>query len=263
VRGMLVLLLAGCGAAPSPSASLVLVAADEFDGVAGASPDPAFWSFELGGGGFGNKELEWNTRENAALDGQGHLVITARREDHEGRAYTSARLTTRARRELSYGRVEARMTLPRGQGLWPAFWLLGASVDQVGWPACGEVDVMESRGAQPDLVYGSLHGPGYSAGDALSFGAPAGSGLADGMHVYAAEWDPDEIRWSLDGVVYGRARATRLRRDQPWVLDGRAFFVMLDLAVGGTYGGPPDATTPFPQALVVDHVRLYQRQEIP
>jgi beta-glucanase (GH16 family) len=252
--------LAACGAA-APTPPLVLTAADEFDGPAGAPPDPAFWSFEVGGGGFGNDQLEFNTdrRANAALDGAGHLAITARREDYQGRAYTSARLSTRA--QLAHGRAEARLTLPHGQGLWPAFWLLGADVAQVGWPACGEIDVMESRGAQPDLVYGSLHGPGYAAGDALSNVFRAGASLATAMHVYAAEWDRDEIRWSVDGVVYGRAQASRLRRGQRWVLDGRDFHVLLNLAVGGRYGGPPDDSTRFPHTLLVDYVRLYEPAE--
>jgi beta-glucanase (GH16 family) len=258
--GLAALLLTGCGGAPA-TPPLTPIAADEFDGPAGAAPDPRFWSFEVGGGGFGNAELEFNTDRstNAALDGAGNLVITARREEYQGRSFTSARLSTRALQQVAYGRVEARMKLPRGQGLWPAFWLLGANISEVGWPNCGEIDVMESRGAQPALAYGSLHGPGYSGGGAISnvFRAAAGATLADAMHVYAAEWDPDEVRWSVDGVIYGRAHATRLRSGQRWVLDGHPFFVVLDLAVGGNYGGAPDATTPFPQSLLVDYVRLF------
>jgi beta-glucanase (GH16 family) len=179
---LLALLLAGCGGAAA-DAPWVLVDEDEFDGPAGGRPDPARWSFELGGNGWGNNESQYYTDrpENAALDGAGHLVITARREAFGGRAYTSARLTTRGKRELTYGRVEARLQLPRGKGMWPAFWLLGANFSQAGWPACGEIDVMESRGAQPALAFGSLHGPGYSGGDALmgTARAPAGATFAD------------------------------------------------------------------------------------
>jgi len=254
--------LSGCGADPAPG--LVLVAADEADAPEGAPPDPAFWSAQVGGGGFGNDESQYYTArpDNAAHDGAGNLVITARLERYGGRAYTSARLTTQGRHELTYGRVEARLQLPVGQGLWPAFWLLGANVGQVGWPTCGEIDVMESRGAEPAVAYGSLHGPGYSGGDALSaaFRAPPDTSLADGMHVYAVDWQPGEVRWSVDGTVYQTARATRLRSGMSWVFDGHPFFVLLDLAVGGRYGGEPDATTPFPQRLVIDYVRLYRRE---
>jgi beta-glucanase (GH16 family) len=266
IGSLLGLLLAGCQGSPS-APPLVLVAADEGDGPAGAPPDPTFWSFQVGGGGFGNEESQFYTSrpDNAALDGAGHLVITARREDYGGRAYTSARLTTDGKHALTYGRVEARLQLPVGQGLWPAFWLLGANVVQVGWPSCGEIDVMESRGAHPAVAYGSLHGPGYSGGDALSaaFRAPAGTTLADDLHVYAVDWEPGQVSWSVDGVVYQTARASRLHDGMSWVFDGHPFFVLLDLAVGGNYGGEPDATTVFPQRLLVDYVRLYTRQENP
>ena len=150
------------------------------------------------------------------------------------------------------------MQLPAGRGLWPAFWLLGADFAQVNWPACGEIDIMESRGAQPWRSTASVHGPGYSAGNAITaaFESAEGATLADGFHDYAVEWEPGEIRCGRRRVS-SRA-ATRLPGGARWVFD-HPFFLILNVAVGGNFGGPPDATTPFPQALRVDHVRVSTR----
>ena len=247
---------------PGGNGGWKVVWSDEFDGAAGAAPDPSRWSHEVGNHGWGNRELQayTNRPENAALDGGGHLVITARRERWTGSEYTSARITTRGKFEQAYGRFEARMQLPSGRGLWPAFWLLGADFAQVTWPGCGEIDVMESRGAQPWRSTASAHGPGYSAGSALTaaFDAPDGTTLADGFHDYAVEWEPEELRFSVDGAVFHTVRATRLPGGARWVFD-HPFFLILNVAVGGNYGGPPDATTPFPQTLRVDHVRVSTR----
>ena len=256
------LVAAACTTVDDPDAALPwrLVFQDEFDGAPGARPDPATWTFELGGNGWGNQELQHYTDrpENAALDGSGALVLTARREPFEGRDYTSARLTTRGKREQAYGRFEARLALPEGKGLWPAFWLLGADNAVVGWPACGEIDVVESRGAQPWRVLGSAHGPGYSGGNAIigSFETADRSSLADGFHVYAVEWEPDELRFWVDGQRYQTVRPSSLRGGARWVFD-HPFFMILNLAVGGNFGGAPDATTVFPQRLRVDYVRVY------
>jgi beta-glucanase (GH16 family) len=261
-RALVALLLsAGCGGGGDPP-PWQLVWSDELEGPAGAAPDPARWSRELGGSGWGNQELQFYTDrpENAALDGAGRLAITARQESWGGRAFTSARLTTRGQLEQAYGRFEARLQLPSGKGLWPAFWLLGSDCGRVGWPACGEIDVMESRGAQPWRVSSAAHGPGYSAGSALieAFEIPGRASLAADFHVYAVEWEPDELRFSVDGTTYHTVRASRLPAGGRWVFD-HPFFVILNLAVGGTFGGPPDATTAFPQTLWVDHVRVYRR----
>jgi beta-glucanase (GH16 family) len=254
-------LLIACG--QEGGTSWVLVAADEFDGPAGGRPDPTFWSFEVGGSGFGNGESQYYTdlASNAALDGQGHLEIVARREPMGNRAYTSARLTTRGKHEMVHGRVEAGLQLPVGQGLWPAFWLLGANVGRVGWPSCGEIDVMECRGAEPSVVLGSLHGPGYSGGDAVmgERWAATGTSFGDDMHRYAVEWEPGIVRWSVDGAVYHEVRATRLPSGADWVFDDHPFFINLNLAVGGHFGGEPDASTVFPQVLRADYVRIYRR----
>jgi beta-glucanase (GH16 family) len=253
------LALAGCARGDAP-ADWHLVWSDEFDGPAGARPDATRWSLEVGGDGWGNQELQFHTGENAALDGGGNLVITARREAMGARAFTSARLSTRGKLEQAFGRFEARLLLPAGKGLWPAFWMMGTDVGQVGWPGCGEIDIMEGRGAQPWRVSSALHGPGYSAGNALiaPYETPDMSRLTGDFHLFAVEWDKDELRFFVDDHRYHTARASRLPPAARWVFD-HPFFLILDLAVGGNFGGPPDETTPFPSVLVADYVRVYSR----
>ena len=266
--GPAAVVLAGCGSGGDGAAPWVLVWADEFDGAAGAAPDPARWNHEVGGDGWGNQELQFYTdgSENAALDGAGHLVITARREDRGGRGFTSARLTTQRKFEQLYGRFEARLRLPPGRGMWPAFWMLGASGggetgggDQ-SWPARGEIDIVEARGAQPWRVSGAVHGPGYSGGNALIAGYETAerADLTADFHEFAVEWDPGELRFYVDGNHYHTVRSSRLPTTGRWVFD-HAFFLILNLAVGGNFGGPPDASTVFPQTLLADHVRIYRR----
>jgi beta-glucanase (GH16 family) len=250
--------LGGCGEHAAPWR---LVWSDDFNGATGARIDPARWSHEIGGDGWGNGELQFHTADNAALDGAGHLVITARREPSGARAFTSSRLSTRGKLERQYGRIEARLRLPAGKGLWPAFWMLGADVAQVGWPACGEIDIVEARGAQPRRASSALHGPGYSAGNALTaaYESPDGKALTDDFHVFAVEWSPGEMHFSVDGHGYHSQRATRLAPGQRWVFD-HPFFLILNLSVGGTFGGPPDDTTPFPATLAADYIRIYERE---
>lgn len=248
---------------PTPSTGWELVWQDEFDGPAGASPSPERWGFDVGGDGWGNNQLEFDTArpENVSLDGTGHLVITARRERYSGRDYTSARINTRGRFERAYGRFEARIQQPVGRGIWPAFWLLGADIDSVGWPECGELDIMEYRGQLPAITRGSLHGPGYSGGD--NVGAEhvvSGGRLHEGFHVYAVEWEPDRIRWLLDDVVFFEATPSRLPAGRRWVFD-HPFFIILNVAVGGNYVGPVDSSTVFPQSMKVDYVRVYARAQ--
>lgn len=234
---------------------------DDFTGAAGQPPDPASWSYDLGTGsnGWGNAELQHYRAENAVLDGEGHLAITAREEDFEGSRYTSARLTTKGKRVLTYGRVEARMKLPAGQGLWPAFWMLGADIDTAPWPACGEIDVMESRGQDPRTVLGSLHGPGYFGGGSISdsYTLPGAAGFDDDFHVFAVEWDEQFVAWEVDGETYAVITRDRLPANGTWVFD-HSFFLLLNLAVGGTFVGAPDDDTVFPQTLLVDYVKVYE-----
>ncbi|MGN7191398.1 MULTISPECIES: family 16 glycosylhydrolase [unclassified Curtobacterium] len=243
---------------PTAGTTTALLAADEFNGPAGTAPNPGIWRFDTGAGGWGNAELETYTdsRRNAALDGNGNLVITAIREA-DG-SYTSARLKTESTFTAQYGRVEARIRIPRGQGIWPAFWMLGADIGQVGWPACGEIDVMENVGYEPTVVHATVHGPGYSGASGLSaaYTNPTGAAFADDFHVFGVDWRPGSITWLVDGV----AQRTVTRADvgaNPWVFD-KPFFVLLNVAVGGTWPGSPDATTRFPQQMLVDWVRVSQ-----
>ncbi len=253
----MLLLSAGRCEAPGAEAGDVTFE-DTFDGPSGASPDAAAWTFDIGGDGFGNEQLEHNTErpQNASLDGDGHLVITARREDFDGNNYTSARLTTTSTFAQAYGRFEARIKVPTGQGIWPAFWLLGDNIETVTWPACGEIDILELRGQQPDVVYGSLHGPGYSGAGAInqSFTLPAGETFADDFHVFAVDWEPERIRFFVDDSLYQTVTPATLG-SREWVFD-HPFRIIINLAVGGNFVGSPDATTVFPASLVVDAVRV-------
>ena len=233
----------------------VLDWSDEFDGP---TLDRTKWVPETGGDGWGNQELEFYTDrpDNVRVDG-GNLVIEARKEDYRGRHYTSARIKTAGKVERTYGRYEARIKIPRGQGIWPAFWLLGGDIAKVGWPRCGEIDIMENIGREPDLVHGTLHGPGYSGDKAIGKPQRLDKGTyADDYHVYAVEWEPREIRWYRDGILYHTARPATVTGD--WVFE-HPFFVILNLAVGGGWPGNPDATTTFPQQMLVDYVRVYKR----
>jgi beta-glucanase (GH16 family) len=231
---------------------------DEFDGPAGAPPDPSIWTHQLGDGsalgipGWGNGELQHYTAApaNAALDGRGNLVITARRA---ARGYSSARLVTKDKLSFAFGRVEARIQVPRGAGLWPAFWALGSSIDLVGWPAAGEIDVMEHVGREPRRVFGALHGPGYSGERGFVGSLELAEDLADAFHVFAVDWQPGLIVWSVDDRPYHRATPSHLTG--PWVFES-PFYLLLNLAVGGTFGGPVAAETAFPQAMRVDYVRV-------
>lgn len=257
------------GAAPAPpAAGWTLVWSDEFDGPSGALVDAGKWVFDVGGNGWGNQELEYYTDRprNASLNGEGALAIQALRETYAGpdgvtREYTSARLKTQGTFEQAYGRFEARLKVPRGQGLWPAFWMLGNDIGASGWPRCGEIDVMENIGREPSTVHGTIHGPGYSGGGGIGapFTLPGGARVADDFHVFAVEWEPAAIRWHVDGTLYQTRTSADLPPGQRWVFD-HPFFLLLNVAVGGSWPGSPDATTVFPQTMLVDYVRVYRRQ---
>jgi len=248
----------GPSASAAPTATSALVWSQEFDGAAGSAPDPRVWNLETGGGGWGNGELQVYTssRANSALDGAGNLVVTARKEA-DG-SYTSARLTTQGKYQPTYGRVEARIQIPRGQGIWPAFWMLGADLPSAGWPAAGEIDVMENVGFEPHLVHGTVHGPGYSGGEGIGAAAmhPQGWSFADTFHTFAVDRAPGSITWSVDGRVYHRVTPASTGGD-PWVFD-KPFFLLLNVAVGGQWPGYPDGSTVLPQQMKVDYVRVYR-----
>ncbi len=234
-----------------------LVWSDEFDGAAGALPDPAKWRAEIGGDGWGNDELQYYTdrAENAALDGQGMLRIVAREESFDGRAYTSARYTTQGLFEQRYGRFEARISFPEGAGTWPAFWMLGTDIGVVGWPECGEIDIVEHVGRRDGVIYGTVHGPGYSAGQSVGGETSVAGGDITTFRDYAVEWEPERIAWFVDGVEYFSVTPD----DVPgrWPYD-QPFFLILNLAIGGTFGGPVGAETPFPAEMRVDWVRVWE-----
>lgn len=241
-----------------------LVWADEFDQPDGSAPNATNWVYDLGGGGWGNNELQTYTdrRENSRI-ANGMLVIEARREKFAGadgkeREFTSARLKTLGKQSWTYGRIEARMKLPRGQGIWPAFWMMGDDVKTVGWPRCGEIDIMEHIGKEPTQVHGTVHGPGYSGGGGIgkAHTLPDGKAVADDFHVFAVDWEKDKITWSMDGNTYFTLTADQLPAGRKWVFD-HPHFILMNLAVGGNWPGKPDATTVLPQRLVVDYVRVY------
>ncbi len=238
---------------------------DEFNGADGSSLDASKWVFDLGGSGWGNKELESYTARpvNVQLRG-GNLVITARKEDYTGtdgmaRPYTSGRIKTRGLFAQTYGRFEARMQLPVGKGIWPAWWMLGEDIGSTGWPKAGEIDVMECIG-DPLMIYSTLHGPGYSGAKGISakFAVPAGSEVNKGFHVYAVEWAPNDIKFFFDDHLIAERTPKDLPEGAAWVYD-HPFFLLLNVAVGGAWPGYPDETTVFPQRMLVDYVRVYSR----
>ena len=254
VAALVLSVIAACGAdlPASPDASWQLTWSDEFDAADGSAPAAARWVYDTGGGGWGNNELQTYTdrRDNSVIRG-GTLVITALKEPFTGadgitRDYTSARLKTSGTFAQTYGRFESRMKLPRGQGLWPAFWMLGDNVASAGWPTCGEIDIMENIGREPNTVHGTFHGPGYSGagGIGAAFQSADGKPFADGYHLYAVEWDPAEIRWYVDDHLYETRKPSDLPGSTRWVFD-HDFFLLLNVAVGGSWPGNPDATTTF------------------
>jgi beta-glucanase (GH16 family) len=266
-------LLASFPAGISPSGASARAAAarwtlswsDEFNAPDGSTPDPTKWTYDLGGNGWGNHELEsYTSRTENVKIVRGNLVLTARQENYTGadgiaRPYTSARLKTQGLFAQAYGRFEARIKIPRGQGIWPAFWLLGDDINRVDWPDCGEIDIMENIGREPGMVYGSLHAPSFVAGTSdASRGTPlpGGQDYADDFQVFAAEWEPGVVRFYVDSNNYATFMQAELPKGGRWVFD-HPFFIILNVAVGGDWPKNPDATSQFPQQMLVDYVRVY------
>jgi beta-glucanase (GH16 family) len=241
-----------------------LIWQDEFNGPNGSPVDQSRWNHEIGGGGWGNHELEYYTdRLNNSFQSDGSLVIKVLKEhftgtDKKTRDYTSARLTTKNKFTATYGRIEARIKIPRGQGMWPAFWMLGADIDTAHWPTCGEIDIMENIGREPATIHGTIHGPGYSGAHGPTAQYSGNSAFADDFHVFAIEWEPEVIRFYCDNVLYATRTPTDLPRGSKWVYD-HPHFILLNAAVGGYWPGKPDETTQFPQEMLVDYVRVYER----
>ncbi|HAA14447.1 MAG TPA: glycosyl hydrolase family 16 [Cytophagales bacterium] len=226
----------------------------------GTTPDAGVWTYDIGrgpnGDGWGNNELQYYTDrpENVRIEG-GNLIITAQEELFEGAGYTSARLLSKDLFEQQYGRFEARIQLPWGQGIWPAFWMLGADIDENVWPGAGEIDIMEFRGQTPTTIVGSVHGPGYSAGEAISKEFTLTNDRFDtGFHVFGIEWGPDYINYYVDDVLYNQITPEDVTGD--WVFD-KPFFILINLAIGGDFLGPPNEETVFPQQMLIDYVRVY------
>jgi len=242
-----------------------LIWSDEFDAPDGSVVDPAKWTMETGGWGWGNNELEtYTNRLQNVHQANGSLVITVEQEKHRGldnieREYTSARLNTKDKFSLQYGRFEARLKLPYGPGLWPAFWLLGSDVDKAKWPHCGEIDIMENVGKEPEIIHCAIHGPGYSGanGPSALYNLANGQRFADDYHTFTVEWDTAGMRFYCDGHLYKTMTPSGVA-SQKWVFD-HPFFIILNVAVGGNWPGRPDKTTIFPQQMLVDYVRVYQR----
>ncbi len=257
--------------APDPGPSgWSLAWSDEFNEAAGMAPNPANWSYELGDGtvngipGWGNDELQYYTdsTDNAATDGNGNLVITAKAADGSLQCYygpckyTSARLLSANKAEFAYGRIESRIQVPPGEdGLWPAFWSLGTDINRVGWPQTGEIDFMEYVSRIPNEVFGTIHGPGYAGGE--SYGSIRNiPNVAATYHTFAIDWQPDLIEWYVDGIRYHTASPADVAPNE-WVFNDPVF-LLLNMAIGGNFGGAVSPDLTFPQAMKVDYVRVYQ-----
>ena len=269
-----------------------LVMADEFD--TDGAPNPAIWGYDIGVGinGWGNQELQYYTdRPENIIVQNGVLIITAKEESFKGSNYTSARILTKGKFEQKYGRFEARIRLPNGKGLWPAFWMLGNNIEEehdndlstFQWPFCGEIDIMENAGSKPTIISGAVHGPGYSGGEPILKKYDLVNDRVDtGFHVYGVEWGPDYVNFYVDDVLYNQITPDDLpngpfpefyeeiftdpveleeyrARWNQWVND-QPFYMLLNLAVGGLFDGPPNAETVFPQTMLVDYVRVYKNK---
>jgi beta-glucanase (GH16 family) len=234
-----------------------LVMSDEFntDGL----PNQNMWNYNIGTGsnGWGNNELQYYTDrpQNIKVE-NGMLKITAVKESFMGSAYTSARILTKGKFEQKYGRYEARIKLPFGKGLWPAFWMLGANSDTVIWPQCGEIDIMEYLGSKPTSIFGTVHGPGYSGGNAVSKNFVLTNDRYDNdFHIFGIEWGENYVNYYVDDVLYNQITP----KDVPgeWVFN-QPFYIILNMAVGGNFPGSPNSDTVFPQSMLIDYVRVYQ-----
>ncbi|MCU0387988.1 MAG: glycoside hydrolase family 16 protein [Chitinophagaceae bacterium] len=244
-----------------PERQWELVWSDEFTGAAGTRPDDTKWNYDIGRGpnndGWGNQEFQvyTNSTDNVRLDGSGNLLIIA---NGSNGAYTSGRIKTQGKFAYGYGRYEARIKTPYGPGIWPAFWMLGDNINTVPWPQCGEIDIMEVRGQEPHILHGSVHGPGYSGGNALTKSYVLNNDRLDSkFRIYAVEWGPDYIDYFVDDYLYQRITPDDVKGKGEWVFN-QDFFILLNVAVGGTFVGFPTSGTPFPQTMTVDYVKVYK-----
>lgn len=244
---------------PTPEPTWVLVWTDEFEAPDGSAVDPKKWRFDTGSGGWGNNELQYytDTTDNAYIE-DGNLVIKAEAVDSWER-YTSARLVTHGEASWVYGRFEIRAKLPIGQGIWPAIWMLPAGWHYGGWPVSGEIDIMEYLGHEPARVHGTLHYGNPHTYEGTYYDLDEGT-FADDFHVFALEWEPEEIRWYVDDhLVQTQTEwfTSSDRGEYPAPFD-KPFNLLINVAVGGQWPGNPDETTEFPQYMRVDYVRVYE-----
>jgi beta-glucanase (GH16 family) len=234
-----------------------LVMKDEFDQP--GAPSTTLWNYDIGTGqnGWGNSELQFYTDRSKNVTVQnGYLIITALKESFNGSSYTSARLLTKGKFDQTHGRFETRMRLPWGQGMWPAFWMLGADIDTNPWPAAGEIDIMEFRGQNPSTILGTVHGPGYSAGQSISKSYTLKNGRFDtDFHVFGIEWEPKYVNFYVDNVLYNQITPADVTGE--WVFN-KPFYILVNLAVGGNFVGSPNSETVFPQTMLVDYIRVYK-----
>ncbi|WP_422613558.1 glycoside hydrolase family 16 protein [Aestuariivivens sediminicola] len=256
----LVLIISGCDTDETQTVATFnnLIMSDEFD--TDGAPNSAIWNYDIGTGqnGWGNNELQYYTDrpENVTVQ-NGVLIITAKQESFEGSSYTSARLLTKGKFQQTFGRFEARMRLPYGQGIWPAFWLLGDDNNGTEiWPQIGEIDIMEYVGDEPTRVFGTVHGPGYSGGESVSKSYVLDNDRFDtNFHVFGIEWGPNYINYYVDDVLYNQITPEDVPGE--WVFNDGPFYIIINLAVGGALPGPPNTETQFPQRLLVDYIRVY------
>jgi beta-glucanase (GH16 family) len=235
----------------------VLIWSDEFEGPDGSSVDQSKWTQEEGGRGWGNNEHQYYTKgtDNCYIQ-DNHLVIEAKQDDSFGNPYTSARIKTSGKFDFQYGRVEMRAKIPYGQGIWPAFWMLGSDIERVSWPDCGEIDIMENIGKEPRRIHGTIHGPGYSGSGGIGRSFTLNENFSNDFHIYSIEWSENKIEWFFNGEKFNTITSDNIAQGK-WVFN-KEFFLLLNLAVGGNWPGYPDETTVFPQKYIIDYVRVYQ-----
>ena len=261
------------GVTPAPKQAALskkLVWKQEFTGKAGTKPNSKIFNYDLGGGGWGNNEHQAYTNHNAELTGTGQLAIKLKRItvdpddlyemcpiDTPGNAceFESSRLQTKGKLNFKYGRLEARIKVPVGDGTWPAFWLLGSDISTNAWPNCGEIDIMETKGSEPYTVHGTAHGPGYSGGDGIVNTRTLSTKLGAGYHVYALDWTPNKMQWSVDGKIYHTVTPS-IVGNHTYVFN-KSMFMIMNVAAGGWFAGDIDPDLNSAQ-MTIDYIRYYK-----
>jgi beta-glucanase (GH16 family) len=241
---------------PNSYAGMNLVWADEFNGT---SLNTDNWNYDVGDGcpncGWGNNELQFYTAGDNLYFQSGKMIVEARKENKNGKSYTSTRLTSMNKRSFKFGRVDFRAKIPSGQGIWPAFWMLGDNFPTAGWPACGEIDIMEVLGQQPSKIYSTIHFKSGNTSARVEKSLLTASSLADEFHVYSLVWEKDKIKTMVDDKTIAEFDPSQVSASYPF---NEKFFFIMNIAVGGNWPGSPNATTYFPQFMMVDYIRVFQ-----